>query len=98
MSKERLFKSTHYGELKIGETLIQCYVLDDGRRVLSGRGMQGALNLGQTSGQKIEQLANNNSIKPLINNELALGIFNPIKFKSNNNLSVFGYDAKKDSE
>ena len=29
--------------LKIGEIEIPCYVLEDGRRVLSGRGMQGAL-------------------------------------------------------
>ena len=32
--------------LKIGEVEIECYVLEDGTRVLSGRGMQQAIGLG----------------------------------------------------
>ena len=36
--------------LKIGALEIPCYVLEDERRVLSGRGMQDALALGQSHG------------------------------------------------
>lgn len=89
----KILQSTHKGELHIGDITIPCYVLEDGRRVLSGRGMQGALNLGQTRGQKLNRLANNPNIKPLINNDLVLGISNPIEFKSTTNTLAFGYEA-----
>lgn len=36
-------RATHASQIKIGETEIACYVLDDGRRVLSTRGIMGAL-------------------------------------------------------
>lgn len=91
--ENKVLTSTHNGELKIGDIVIPCYVLEDGRRVLSGRGMQGALDLGQTRGQKVDRLVNNPNIKPLINNELSLGIFNPIEFKSSNGKKAFGYEA-----
>ncbi len=36
-------KVTHKGEMKLGDSTIACFVLNDGRRVLSGRGLQDAL-------------------------------------------------------
>ncbi|MBV8053749.1 MAG: hypothetical protein JO071_00745, partial [Deltaproteobacteria bacterium] len=32
--------------LRIGDVDVECYVLEDGRRVLSGRGMQAAIGFG----------------------------------------------------
>ena len=33
----KLPKATHFGTLKIGEVEMPCFVLNDGRRVISGR-------------------------------------------------------------
>ncbi len=84
---------THSGELKVGDIVIPCFILKDGRRVLSGRGMQTALDLGQTRGQKINRLVGNQSIKELITNELLLGINNPVEFKVSGGLRALGYEA-----
>lgn len=67
--------------LPIGNRTIQCYVLEDGTAVLSGRGMQDALDLGQAHGSKFKDLMNEKSLKPFINNDLAMEINSPIKFK-----------------
>ena len=92
MDKKTL-KATHTGELQVGDISISCFVLEDGRRVLSGRGMQGALGLGQMRGQKINQLTSNIHIKPFINESLELGISHPIEFTTTSNLKAFGYEA-----
>jgi len=48
------------GEIHLGGMIIPCYVLNDGTRVLSGRGMQDALKLveegDRTSGQLVKFL------------------------------------------
>ena len=38
-------KIIHEGEIILNETIIPCYILDDGTRVLSGNAMQNALKL-----------------------------------------------------
>jgi hypothetical protein len=91
--KNKLLKTTHYGELTLGNSQISCYVLEDGRRVLSGRGMQSALNLGKTRGQKIPQLVEVKQIKPFVSKELELGIFSPIEFETSGGFRAFGYEA-----
>jgi len=92
MKTDRL-KSTHYGEIEIGDLSIPCYVLSDGRRVLSGRGLQTAFKLGQTRGSKIPSMVKNKSFQSLINEELKAGVFSPIEFKTNSGLSANGYEA-----
>ncbi|MBI5847527.1 MAG: P63C domain-containing protein [Nitrospirae bacterium] len=94
---EKILKAT-WGStdrpLKIGDLEIPCYVLEDGTRVLSGRGMQTALELGQTRGQKLNKLINHPGIKPFISKELSLGISEPIKFTVKNiPRVVFGYEG-----
>lgn len=91
--KQSLIKSTHYGKIEVGNIEIPCYILEDGRRVLSGRGTQTALNLGQTRGQKVVQLVSNKDLLPLVSDELKLGIFNPIEFKGNTGFKTYGYEA-----
>ena len=57
MTKEKILKAK-WGSpdkpLIIGNRSIQCYVLEDGTRVLSGRGTQEAVGLGQSHGAASE--------------------------------------------
>lgn len=69
--------------LKIGTAAVECYVLEDGTRVLSGRGMQAAIGLGgqaQTHGSKLRALLNQEAIKGFINKDLAMAMLNPQRF------------------
>ena len=81
--KENLPRAV-YGDpnkpLNIGGAEIPCYVLDNGMRVLSGRGMQTAINLGQSHGALLRAFLDKNNIKPFINNDLAMATQNPISF------------------
>jgi hypothetical protein len=66
--------------LRIGNLEIPCYVLENGTRVLSGRGMQTALELGQSHGSKLKGLLKRSAIKPYVSNELAMAMKNPLRF------------------
>ena len=81
--------------LTLGERKIQCYVLEDGTAVLSGRGMQDALNLGQGHGTKLTNLLSNKAIKPFIDSELAMVLENPIRFTrpGRGGIVAKGYEA-----
>lgn len=81
--------------LPLGEKKIPCYVLEDGTAVLSGRGLQEALNLGQGHGSKIAKLLSNKSISPLIDDELAMVLKNPIRFirPGRGGIIAKGYEA-----
>ena len=67
-------------KLKIGDRELECYVLENGQRVLSGRGMQEALGLGQSHGGILKEFLNQKSIIPFIPNELAMELSQPVKF------------------
>jgi hypothetical protein len=63
----------HEGEITLGETVISCYVLKDGTRVLSGRGMQEALSMvdeveegKQKAGTRLTRYLGQKSLKPFI--------------------------------
>lgn len=69
--------------LKIGDIDIPCYVIvqnEQVKRVLSGRGMQTALALGQRHGALLKGFLAKNNLKPFINNELAMELSGPIRF------------------
>lgn len=73
-------KATHRGILKIASDVeIRCFVLDDGRRVISGRGMTAAIGM-KGRGQGIARIASHRMIKDIENNNLSMAISNPIKF------------------
>lgn len=99
MSDEK-FPRAIYGDPKkplvIGNVEIPCYVLDNGMRVLSGRGMQTAMKLGQSHGAKLKEFLDKNSLKPFINNDLAMALENPIKFTrpGRGGITALGYEAK----
>lgn len=81
--------------LTLGDRKIQCYVLEDGTAVLSGRGMQEALNLGQGHGTKLANLLSNKSIKKFIDSELAMVLNKPIRFirPGRGGVPANGYEA-----
>jgi len=66
-------KITHEGELVINDIVLPCYVLEDGTRVLSGRGMQDALKLvdevnpgKQKPGTRLARFFGYSTLKPFI--------------------------------
>jgi hypothetical protein len=81
--------------LKIGDLEIPAYVLENGTRVLSGRGMQTALQLGQSHGSKLRKLLSSTNIKPHISNELAMDLDTPLRFTRPGRGGVLatGYEA-----
>ncbi len=66
--------------LRIGNLELPCYVLENGMRVLSGRGMQGALALGQRHGGLLKEFLAQKTLIPFINDTLAMALSNPIRF------------------
>lgn len=55
-------------------------MLEDGRRVLSGRGLQEAIGLGQSHGSLLRDFTSQKSLIPFINNDLAMALAEPIRF------------------
>lgn len=86
-------KATHVGELKIGSLALPCAVLEDGRRVISERGMSDALGRARHGGQfkkkhesddgvKLPVFLIGSALKPYISLELMMALSNPIIFRS----------------
>lgn len=97
----KLPKATHSSAdhpLKIGNIEIPCYVLDDGTRVLSQRGLVAGLGMTYGSGQggadRLTGFAAGKGISPFINKEIMPLIQNPIRFRHSSGGGVaFGYPA-----
>ncbi len=83
--------------LKVGDIELQCYVLNDEKRVLVQRGLQSGLGMstgGGTGGaQRIIQFIDTKSISPFITNELRSRINKPIKFSTPSGAIAHGYEA-----
>jgi len=98
MTKIKHYKATHGSpkkQLPLGDRKIQCYVLEDGRAVLSGRGMQEALGLGQSDGVTLGRFLGKDAIKPFIDKDLAMVLENPIRFTrpARGGVPAKGYEA-----
>jgi hypothetical protein len=96
-------KATHAGELKIGDISLPCYVLDDGSRVLSARGINFAFS-GSTGGglsnpspdgaRNLPRILSSKSIKSLITEDFMARLMEPKEFRPlHGGRSAFGYDA-----
>ncbi len=92
-------EATHSGELKIGNIMLPCFVLADGRRILSQRGILGALGRSGSirggtggGGDKLPPFLSQNNLKPFITKELVVAT-NPVRFLFEKNL-VYGYLAE----
>jgi hypothetical protein len=94
-------KATHGSAdhpLRLGDVEIPCYVLEDGTRVLSQRGMVAGLGMTYGSGQggadRLTGFAGGKAISSFINKEMMALITNPIKFRHSSGGGVaFGYPA-----
>ena len=104
-AKKDILKATHGSEdhpLKIGGTEIDCYVLEDGTRVISQRSMIRAIGLTRGGargdaeqdriGAEIPRFATQMWIKPFISKELESALSNPIPFQPPHG-TAYGYPA-----
>lgn len=83
--------------LRIGTIEIPCYVLDNGKRVITQGGVLTALDMSpgtatKGGGDRIANFVNTKAINPYASNELREMITAPIKFRAGGNLA-YGYDA-----
>lgn len=89
-------KVRNRGVLDLAGMKIPCYVLEDGTRVLSGRGMQEALKMvddsKDTSGHRIIRYLNQKSLNPFIYNNKPSGHFDPLVCYDGNK-KIHGYEA-----
>lgn len=75
----KLPKATHFGILQISDIEMPCFVLDDGRRVISGRGLTAAIGM-KGRGQGVGRISAHKLINTNKNNDLIVAIDTPIKF------------------
>lgn len=83
--------------LRIGDLEIPCYVLDDGRSVITQRGMLTALTMSpgtatKGGGDRLTNFTSTKSINPHVPDNLRDMIINPIAFKAQGQLA-YGYEA-----
>lgn len=100
--RRAVLKATHGSDdhpLKIGDIEIPCYVLEDGTRVLSQRGVVAGLGMryGSRAGSGADRLTNflnGKGLSPFVSEDLLALIGSPIKFShaGGGNLA-FGYPA-----
>jgi len=84
--------------LKIGNIEIPCYVLEDGRRVLSQRGLQAGIGMSTSGGtggaHRMARLVGSLGAKGIETKDLASRIDNPILFKPTGATpKAYGYEA-----
>ena len=90
-------KIVREGEINLAGTMIPCYILENGTRVLSGNVMQVALNMVDEkevnkSGSRLARYLNQKSLKPFLYKGKEQGHFNPlICYKGDTKIN--GYEA-----
>jgi len=97
---DKIRKATHKGALDINRIKIQCYVLEDGTRVLSQRGVINALGMSHGSlknvgggGARLAAFFGGEWLKPFISNKIVPLLIQPYKFITNTGAEAFAYDA-----
>lgn len=83
--------------LRVGDLEIPCYVLDDGRSVVTQGGMLSALKMSQGTatkggGDRLANFASTKSINPFMSDRLREMIMEPIRFRYKGHLA-YGYEA-----
>jgi len=97
-------RATHTGDLKIGDLTIPCAVLDNGKRVLSQRGISSALGRARgglrhsasptEGGEQMPGFLAANNLKPFISKELMAAITEPeLYLPKHGGRSAFGLEA-----
>lgn len=95
-----MIEATHSGELRIKDIILPCFVLEDRTRILSQRGVMGALRQTESArsrtvdGYKLPPFLYQNNLKPFISKELLM-VTNPLKFRAPSaGKIVYGYRAE----
>lgn len=96
--KANMPKVAYKGEIKIGDVIMPCFVLDNEKRVLSGRGLQDALKLvdeaphAKKAGSRLPRLFNNKSLQPFLYKGLEMDHYTPIECYDGAK-KIHGYEA-----
>lgn len=97
MNQQAIPRATHDGPLDMAGWVLHSYVLDDGRRVLSGRGFMAAFDIRSKANgiaPRLEKILNEHIMHPLIYQDILAPLQNPIRFKDTNNRIAIGYQAE----
>lgn len=86
-------KATHQGKLPFGDIVIDCYVLDNGKRVVHKRGMARALGMQSGGGNVFMRTLQRKGIGSELPQNLLEKINNPIVFKPLGRDLGHGYEA-----
>ena len=92
-------QATHSGEVTIGNITLPCFVLEDGRSLLSQRGVlealgrSGSVRGGEGNGDNLPPFLAKKNLKPFINKELTLAT-TPVKFRIDTGPVACGYEAE----
>ena len=94
-------RATHEGDLKIGEAIVPCAVLEDGRRLLTQSGFMVALGRSRQAKGRSHYVGDVNmpafltakNLKPFISNDLAV-TSSQVEFKTVKGTKAFGYSAE----
>lgn len=93
-SERKVPRATHHGVLPIGDVEFDAYVLDDGRRVLSRRGMAKALFGPNSGGGDFARFTGSKGVKPYLSQHLLAVLNEPIEFWTNRGRSrALGVEA-----
>src|ERR1700741_467996 len=87
-------QATHRGILPIGGLQLECYVLEDGRRVFAKRGMARAIGLKSEGGNAFLKTLGRKNLGSEISEELRESLENPIVFDIAGADPGHGYEAE----
>ncbi len=87
-------KATHQGKMLVGDRDLDCYVLEDGRRVFHKRGMAKALGMKSAGGNVFLRAVQRKGLGSQIKPKLLKKIEGPIVFKPLTQDLAHGYDAE----
>lgn len=100
MTAKKIIKAEYGSDktpLRLGEIEIPCYVLEDGTRVFSGRGIQRALGSKSTSGSWLNKFVNDSPITQYLKTGVLEQLNNPIAFQrpqaGGSQSNTYGYEA-----
>jgi hypothetical protein len=87
-------KATHQGKMNVGDLVLDCYVLEGGRRLFHKRGMARALRMQSGGGNVFLRAVNRKGLGSEIDQKLLKKIESPIVFKPLTQDLGHGYDAE----
>lgn len=85
--------ATHQGQMAVGELMLDCYVLADGRRVFHKRGMAKALGLKSAGGNAFMKTMQGKGLGSVLPASVREKIDNPVNFKPLTQDLAHGYEA-----